>query len=66
MMSDRVIGSYAIEGAAGVSLNIVILDACRTNPWQKSGRSFGITRGLAVLGNAPQGPSSSMRPTPGA
>ena len=36
-------------------LNIVILDACRNNPFQKSsGRSLGASRGLARV-NAPKG-----------
>ena len=34
-------------------LNIVILDACRDNPFSRSFRN--VTRGLAIIGNAPSG-----------
>jgi uncharacterized caspase-like protein len=34
-------------------LNLVILDACRDNPYSRSFRNF--TRGLAILSNAPSG-----------
>ena len=40
---------------SGCSLNMVILDACRDNPWKSTGRSIAGSRGLSVIGNAPQG-----------
>lgn len=39
---------------AGNELNIVVLDACRDNPFRWS-RSLGANRGLAVVGTQPQG-----------
>ena len=40
--------------AADAGVNIIILDACRDNPFaKKNTRSFGTTRGLAVAQRAP-------------
>jgi uncharacterized caspase-like protein len=36
--------------SAGPGVNIVILDACRDNPFKASSRSAGASRGLAVMG----------------
>jgi uncharacterized caspase-like protein len=36
--------------AAGAGVNIVVLDACRDNPFKASSRSAGASRGLAVMG----------------
>jgi raffinose/stachyose/melibiose transport system substrate-binding protein len=36
--------------AAGPGMNIVILDACRDNPFRERSRSAGASRGLAVMG----------------
>ncbi len=38
--------------AAGQGVNIVILDACRDNPFKASSRSAGASRGLAVMGTS--------------
>ena len=38
--------------AAGTGVNIVILDACRDNPFKGSSRSAGASRGLAVMGTS--------------
>jgi len=35
---------------AGPGINVVILDACRDNPFKSSARSAGASRGLAVMG----------------
>ncbi|MGA2641509.1 MAG: caspase family protein [Spirochaetia bacterium] len=49
--------SYVLDAmnAANVPINVVILDACRDNPWKKSGRTIGGTRGLTVIENVPRG-----------
>jgi len=36
--------------AAGTGVNVVILDACRDNPFKATSRSAGASRGLAVMG----------------
>ncbi len=48
---------------AGNGLNIVILDACRDNPFHRQFRS--LNRGLAVLGSAPAGTFISYSTGPG-
>lgn len=48
---------------ANNSLNIVILDACRDNPFPRSFRST--TRGLAIVSNAPGGTFISYATGPG-
>lgn len=52
--------------AAGVSTNIVILDACRNNPFERSwsGRSSGQGNGLAFM-NAPSGSLIAYATSPG-
>jgi hypothetical protein len=40
---------------SGCSLNMIILDACRNNPFAASGRSVGGARGLAIISSAPKG-----------
>ena len=44
-------------------INIVILDACRDNPYARSFRSA--TRGLAIIANAPMGTIISYSTSPG-
>ena len=47
-------------GDAPTALNIVVLDACRNNPWAASGkRSIGGSRGLTRM-NVPTGATSSF------
>ena len=60
--------SYVLDAmnAAGAPLNIVILDACRDNPWKQMGRSIGGARGLTVVGNAPAGAIIAYATDPGA
>ncbi|MGZ3593777.1 MAG: caspase family protein [Syntrophales bacterium] len=48
---------------ANNGLNIVLLDACRDNPFGKSSRSAA--RGLAILSNAPTGTFISYSTAPG-
>jgi formylglycine-generating enzyme required for sulfatase activity len=50
-------------GDASNGLNIVILDACRDNPFARHFRST--SRGLAILGNAPVGTYLSYSTGPG-
>jgi uncharacterized caspase-like protein len=45
---------------ANNGLNIVILDACRDNPFSRSFRNT--TRGLAIISNAPSGTFISYSP----
>ena len=42
----------AANGRRGGGLNLLIIDACRDNPFQASGRSIGSTRGLAASGSS--------------
>jgi S1-C subfamily serine protease len=48
---------------AGNNLNIVILDACRDNPYTRSFRS--VSRGLAIVSSAPAGTFISYSTGPG-
>lgn len=48
---------------AGNGFNIVILDACRDNPFSRQFRS--VSRGLAVVGSAPKGSYISYSTSPG-
>jgi uncharacterized caspase-like protein len=50
-------------GNAGNSLNIVILDACRDNPFGKSFRTA--SRGLAIISDAPKGTFITYSTSPG-
>ncbi len=50
-------------GNAGNNLNIVILDACRDNPFGKSFRSA--SRGLAIISEAPRGTFITYSTSPG-
>lgn len=50
-------------GNAGNSLNIVILDACRDNPFGRSFRTAG--RGLAIISDAPKGMFITYSTSPG-
>ncbi len=50
-------------GAAGNPLNIVILDACRDNPFGRGFRSA--SRGLAVISDAPKGMFITYSTSPG-
>ncbi|MEI7451499.1 MAG: caspase family protein [Syntrophus sp. (in: bacteria)] len=50
-------------GNAGNNLNIVILDACRDNPFGKSFRTAG--RGLAIISDAPKGTFITYSTSPG-
>ena len=50
-------------GNAGNSMNIVILDACRDNPFGKSFRTA--SRGLAIVSSAPRGTLVSYSTSPG-
>jgi hypothetical protein len=49
--------------AANNGLNIVLLDACRDNPFTRSFRNA--TRGLAIVGSAPSGTFISYSTSPG-
>ncbi len=48
---------------AGNSVNIIMLDACRDNPFRKSYRSAA--RGLAIISSAPKGMIISYSTSPG-
>ena len=50
-------------GNAGNNLNIVILDACRDNPFSKSFRTA--SRGLAIISDAPRGTFITYSTSPG-
>lgn len=50
-------------GSAGNNMNIVILDACRDNPFGRSFRS--VNRGLAIVSSAPTGTFISYSTSPG-
>jgi len=50
---------------AGVGLNVVILDACRNNPFPGSGRSVGGGRGLSVMGSELKGVLIAYATDPG-
>ena len=50
-------------GNAGNNLNIVILDACRDNPFGRSFRSA--SRGLAIISDAPKGTIITYSTSPG-
>lgn len=50
-------------GNAGNPMNIIILDACRDNPFGKSFRSA--SRGLAIISSAPRGTLISYSTNPG-
>jgi uncharacterized caspase-like protein len=50
-------------GNAGNTLNIVILDACRDNPFGKSFRTA--SRGLAIISDAPKGTFITYSTSPG-
>ncbi|HPL67309.1 MAG TPA: caspase family protein [Syntrophales bacterium] len=50
-------------GNAGNNLNIVILDACRDNPYARSFRSS--SRGLAIISDAPKGTFITYSTSPG-
>ena len=50
-------------GNASNNLNIVILDACRDNPFSKSFRSS--SRGLAIISDAPKGTFITYSTSPG-
>jgi formylglycine-generating enzyme required for sulfatase activity len=60
MDAGRILDEMA---AANNGLNIVILDACRDNPFSRRFRSA--SRGLAILGNAPAGTFISYSTGPG-
>ena len=59
--ADRVL---AMMEGAGSKTNIVILDACRDNPFERSWRRGGAARGLAVM-NAPSGALIAYATAPG-
>jgi hypothetical protein len=59
--ADRVL---AMMEGAGSKTNIVILDACRDNPFERSWRRGGAGRGLAVM-NAPSGALIAYATAPG-
>ncbi len=42
----------AVNGRRDGGLNLLIIDACRDNPFRAAGRSLGVTRGLAAGGAA--------------
>ena len=50
-------------GNAGNPMNIVILDACRDNPFGRSFRSA--SRGLAIISDAPRGTFITYSTSPG-
>ena len=59
--ADRVL---AMMEGAGSKTNIVILDACRDNPFERSWRRGSVGRGLAVM-NAPSGALIGYATAPG-
>jgi len=59
--ADRAI---AVMEGAGSKTNIVILDACRDNPFERSWRRGGFGRGLAFM-NAPSGALIAYATAPG-
>ena len=59
--ADRVL---AMMEGAGSKTNIVILDACRDNPFERSWRRGGAGRGLAFM-NAPSGALIAYATAPG-
>jgi hypothetical protein len=59
--ADRVL---AMMEGAGSKTNIVILDACRDNPFERSWRRGGFGRGLAFM-NAPSGALIAYATAPG-
>lgn len=54
---------FDVMDSAGNRLNIIILDACRDNPYAKSFRSS--TRGLAVVGKSPRDTLIAYSTSPG-
>jgi hypothetical protein len=59
--ADRVL---AMMEGAGSKTNIVIIDACRDNPFERSWRRGGASRGLAFM-NAPSGALIAYATAPG-
>jgi len=59
--ADRVLAKME---SAGVSTSIVVLDACRDNPFERSWRRSGSGRGLAFM-NAPSGSIIAYATAPG-
>lgn len=49
---------------AGTATNIIILDACRNNPWERAWRRLGPARGLAPV-YAPKGTLIAFATSPG-
>jgi len=58
LLDDGIPMTALMERMAGVNgrrdggLNLLIIDACRDNPFRAAGRSLGVTRGLAAGGAA--------------
>lgn len=42
----------SVNGRRGGGFNLLIVDACRDNPFQATGRAIGSTRGLATAGSS--------------
>ena len=42
----------AVNGRRSTGLNLLIIDACRDNPFRTSGRALGIPRGLVATGSS--------------
>ena len=61
VQADRVL---AVMEASGASVNIMILDACRNNPFERSWTRSGSGRGLAFM-NAPTGTLIAYATAPG-
>ncbi len=47
------------------SLNVIVLDCCRDNPFQRSWKSAGPAKGLAAIGTAPGGTLIAFATAPG-
>jgi len=54
-----------VMNMAAAGLNIVVLDACRNNPFAPSGRGIGTARGLSVMGTDLKGALIAYATGPG-
>jgi uncharacterized caspase-like protein len=61
VQADRILG---LMEASGAKVNILILDACRNNPFERSWTRSSSGRGLAYM-NAPQGTLIAYATAPG-
>ncbi len=61
VQADRIL---ALMEASGTTINIIILDACRNNPFERSWTRSATSRGLAFM-NAPRGSLIAYATAPG-